>query len=146
VPLLSLEPISDTIAHWAREHGVPMADGIVELADALPSVTVVAFEPEDLDGYLVLLGALRPSTIMVTPLVFDEEGLRLVQGLVGRLTDPKDRKYFNGQIENAKPHLGTLQRLRVYAFANELARVAIFHAETDWAAPLFALLDDVERD
>jgi hypothetical protein len=146
VPLLALEPLSDTIALWAKEDGVPVADGFLELSDALPSVTVVGFEPEDVDAYLVLLEALRPSTLVVTPVVFQEEGLRLVQNVIGRLTDPKDRKYFNALVETARPHLGTLQRVTVYAFANELARVVIFQAETDWAAPLFSLFDEGERD
>jgi len=146
LPLLALEPLRDTIAAWAKDHGVPIEESILELADALPSATVVGFEPKDVQPYLALLEALRPSIMVVTPHVFDAEGLRLVQGLVGRLTDPKDRKYYNGLIETAKSHLGTLQHLTVYAFASELARVVVFRADTDWAAPLFALLDDGERD
>lgn len=146
LPLVTLEPLSDVISTWAKDHRVPIVESILELADALPSATVVGFEPEDVHPYLALLEALSPSIIVVTPHVFNEEGLRLVQGLVGRLTDPKDRKYYNSLIETAKSHLGTLQHLTAYAFASELARVVVFRADTDWAAPLFALLDDVERD
>ena len=146
MPLVAIEPLRDAISTWAKDHGVPIEESILELADALPSATVVGFKPEDVRPYLALLDVLRPSIIVLNPHIFDEEGLRLVQGLVGRLTDPKDRKYYTGLIETAKSHLGKLQHLTAYAFAGELARVVVFRADTDWATPLFALLDDGERD
>jgi hypothetical protein len=144
--LTTLEPTRDAIVTWAQDHSVPLSEGLLELGDALPEITVVGFSPDDLEPYLALLDALHPSIVVLNPHTFDDEGLRLVQGLAGRLQDPKDRRYYNGLIEAAKSHLGQIQHLTAYAFANDLARVVVFRAATDWAEPLFALVDEPEDD
>jgi hypothetical protein len=143
--LPTLEPVHETIASWAKEHSLPIQEGIIELGDALPCITVVGFKPEDIRLFLTLLEALKHPVLILNPHYFDEEGLRLVQGLAGRLQDPKDRRYYTGLIDTAKTHLGQLQHLTAYAFSSDLSRAVVFRAATDWAEPLFALVDRLDE-
>jgi hypothetical protein len=146
LPLPALEPTLAAITEWAQPRSIVVHEGILELGSALPEVTVVGFDPDDIELFLTLAGALDRPVVVVNPLVFDEQGLRLATALVQELREPKARRFYNAAIADAKPHLGHLQQLTVHAFSGDLTRVVTFRAATDWGEPLLNLGDDFEEE
>jgi len=142
LPLPALEPVLAAITEWAQARSIVVHEGILELGSALPEVTVVGFDPDDIALFLILAGALERPIVAINPLVFDEEGLRLASAFVQELREPQDRRFYNAAIADAKPHLGHLQQLVAHAFSGDLTRVVTFRATTDWGEPLLNLRDD----
>jgi len=141
--LPALEPTVAAITEWAQARSIAVHEGILELGSALPEVTVIGFEPDDVQLFLTLAGALERPVLVLNPMTFDEQGLRLASALAQGLRDPKERQSYNAAIAEAKAHLGQLQHLTAHAFAAGLARVVTFRATTDWGDPLLNLTDDL---
>jgi len=139
VALPDLAPVLAALNEWARAHSVPVHEGILELSDALPQVTVVGFDPEDVDLFLTLATALERPVLVLNQMILTPESLLLVEEIAASHKPASDRRYYAGVIAAARSHLGELEGLTAYAFAPDLARVVVFRASTDWGAPLFDL-------
>lgn len=146
MPLPALEPVLAAITEWAQAHSLPLNEGILEVGDALPQVTVVGFDLEDVQLFLTLATGLDRPFLVVNPMELDAEGLRLIKGLADGLNDSEERRHYAGLVTAAKSHLGDLQHLTAYAFANDLSRVVVFRATTDWGEPLFSLADHLDQE
>jgi hypothetical protein len=146
LPLLALEPARDAIVAWAAARSLTVREGILELSDAQPNITVVGFGPEDVQTFLGLAGGLVDPLLVLNPHLFDADSIRLVEGLTRDLTDPKDRRHWTGVLASAKEHLGKLQSLTAYAFAGDLSRAVVFRSTTDWAAPFTSLYGQVDDE
>jgi hypothetical protein len=144
--LPALEPVVTAIKEWAQARSIVVHEGLLEVGNALPEITVVGFDMNDIQLFFTLAAALDQPTLVLNPLTFDEEGMRLVNGLAQGLREPRDREYYKTAIASAKPHLGKIQEITVHAFPSGLARVVTFRAATDWGAPLLSLSQDLGEE
>ncbi|MEO8030108.1 MAG: hypothetical protein ABI765_04625 [Gemmatimonadota bacterium] len=137
--LNDLESMVEVIGQWAKARSIPADDGILELGDSLPRVTVVAFAPEDVELFLKLAGTLQAAVVVVNAAPLTTEDLTLVKTLVENQGSNEQKRYFTKVIADAKKHLGRVHHLDAYAFAPGLERVVVLRAATEWGAPLFEL-------
>ena len=141
MPLPVLEPLRDSLFAWAAERSLTVTHGLPELSDAFPDITIVGFDPKDLTTFCTLAAALERPLLLLHLHPFDDENLRLAEGMVAQLPDPNMRRHYAPTVVTAKEHLGLLQGLDIFAFAPDLTRAVVFRATADWAAPLRDLFD-----
>jgi len=141
VPLPALEPVINAIRAWAESQNIPVHEGLIELDDSFPQIDVIGFDASDSDLFLTLAKALVRPVIVLNAPPLNEEDLRLAKGLAGDLPDAVDKRYYGGLVAAAKSHLGKVHNLTAHAFAPDLSRVVTLRAATDWAEPIFGLLD-----
>ena len=145
MPLPALEPLRDDLLSWAAKRSLPVTYGLPELSDAYPDITIVGFRPENLLTFCTLAEALERPILLVNLHLFDEENLRLAEGMVADLPDPTMRRHYAPTVATAKEHLGQLQGLDAFAFASDLSRAVVFRSTADWAAPFRDLFDDFQE-
>ena len=143
VPLLELETTLQTLRDWARAHHVTLAAGMVELSDDYPQVTIRAFEPGDVDLFLLLADQLAPKVLALDAPPFDEHDLELARAFTGRINDIEERAVFNRRVAEARAHLGQVHTLTVVAFTPGLERALVYRAVAAWAEELFGIMRSV---
>ncbi len=145
VALTALEPLLDKLLHWASEGPVPVTKGVIELGESYPEITVVAFDPDDVDVFCALAGRLPTGILSVYAPKLSEEDIRLAHALVPELKHPPERRHYQQVIAEVATHVGEVHELRVTAFAPSLERAVVLQAQVDWAADFFDLARRVER-
>lgn len=143
MPLLELETTLQTLRDWARAHHVTLAAGMVELSDDYPQVTIRAFEPGDVDLFLLLADQLAPKVLALDAPPFDEHDLELARAFTGRINDIEERAVFNRRVAEARAHLGQVHTLTVVAFTPGLERALVYRAVAAWAEELFGIMRSV---
>ena len=146
MPLPDLDSVLAALNEWARAHSVPVHEGILELGAAIPQVTVVGFDPQDVELFLTLATAFDRPVLVLDQTGLTPESLLLLQEMAASRKPAADRRYFAGLVAAARPHLGELESITAYAFAPDLARVVVFRATTEWGAPLFDVAGDLEAE
>lgn len=132
--LTELEPLLDLITEWATARYLPVHEGRLALGAALPHVTVLAREPDDVHTFFALAASLDRPTLVLDVSVFDDAALR-------RLTSsgaPRSHAPPAAGAPSAS-HVGKLHRVTAYAFASGLGRAVVFQAATDWSEPIEGL-------
>ena len=143
--LADLEPLVTAIREWATARSFSLSEGILELEDAFPQITVVGFAAEDLTLFLTLAAALTRPVLVLTVPPFSSEDLRLEKSLAADLRNAADVRYYAKVIDEAKTYVGMIHDITAYAFAPDLTRAVVFRASADWAEPIFSLLGRVSE-
>lgn len=140
MPLDDLAPVLKILRTWARTHHVQAAEGVVELSDAMPRVTVEAYDTADIDLFLLLADQLKAKAVAIDAVVLEEEDIEMAKAFAGRISEIEERATFNRRITAARGRIGQLHRLRLTAFAPGLDRALIYNATTDWGDALFGFM------
>jgi hypothetical protein len=139
VALVELESVLKRLRAWAQDHSAQVEEGIIELGESFPQLTVVGFGPDDIALFLTLAGLLRPTVVALNAPPLNEEDLRLANALAADLTDPEERAHFKKVVTAARAYLGKVHEINAAAFAPGVERAVVFRSATDWGAELFSL-------
>lgn len=141
-----LESVLKRLRTWAHGRSAGIHEGIVELGDSFPHVTVVGFEPADLALFLTLAEQLPTAVVAIDAPPLSEEDIRLATALTGELTDPGERAHFKEVMTEARNHLGKVHEIQAVAFGPGLERAVVFRSATEWGADLFSLAKELASD
>lgn len=146
---MALDELESTLARireWASYHNISIKEGILELGEAFPTVTVVGFAPEDVQVFLDLAGMLGSRVLVLDGATVEENELQLAADLAREVTDPEERAHSLRAVKDGRKRLGKLYQLHAVAIGPEVQRAVAFRAAADWSGELFGLTNKLIRD